>query len=159
LPRRKKSVAIDVPMPSEDWWMNVCRAFGWIPEYYTPMQRQSEVNVDVKSASASTHVSGYEAELKEFCRRIVEALVPPGSGYGRMYVDLANKIYDVVEDKMSIADWFTQVRQTFGLRDIDLVHIIYRSLQGFKSPEMVKLRDSWWEYLKMLMQAYGPITV
>jgi len=164
MPRRKSKVTMPpTPTPSGDWWLDACRAFGWIPEYYTPQAQAQQSQQAITVGGVATAPVGavsiqYEAELKEFCRRIVEALVPPGSGYSQMYVDAAKKIYDVAEDKLDIYSWFTEVRQLFGLRDIDLAHIIYKALQGFTSPEMVKLRDSWWEYLKMLMQSYGPIT-
>jgi len=161
VPRRKSKVTMPpTPTSSGDWWLDACRAFGWIPEYYTPpqaQQSQQAIAVGGVATPVGAVSSHYEAELKEFCRRIVEALVPPGSGYSQIYVDAAKKIYDVAEDKLDIYTWFTEVRQLFGLRDIDLAHIIYKALQGFTSPEMVKLRDAWWDYLKMLMQAYGPI--
>jgi len=98
-----------------------------------------------------------DAEMREFCRRVVEALCPPEKGYHKRYVDLASKIYDVIEGNMDFNEWFTKVRQTFGLKTIDLAHLIYSSLQGFRSPAAVKLREEWWEYLKILMQTYGPI--
>jgi hypothetical protein len=157
---RKKSVTVQTPMSSGDWWLDACRAFGWIPEYYTPPPQVQQSTVEVKTQYSTEPIqysSLEDAEMREFCRRVVEALCPPDKGYHQMYVDLAKKIYDVIEGKMDFAEWFTSVRQTFGLKPIDLAQLIYVSLQGFRSQAAVKLREEWWEYLKMLMQAYGPV--
>jgi hypothetical protein len=146
-------------MSSGDWWLDACRAFGWIPEYYTPSQiQQSSGSVKAETVvGASQYMGEEEAEMREFCRRVVNALCPPEKGYHQMYVDLANKIYDVIEGKMDFNEWFTKVRQTFSLRDIDLAQLIYASLDGLKSSGAVRLREEWWDYLKRLMQVYGPI--
>jgi len=96
-----------------------------------------------------------DPEMKIFAERLIYTLCPPEKGYGEKLVQEVKSIYDVLEGRKDFMEWFTNVRQAFGFKTYQLASIIYKCLEGLKSPEARQLREDWLAYMRAEMRHYG----
>jgi predicted RNase H-like nuclease (RuvC/YqgF family) len=60
----------------EDWWMKACKAFGWIPEYYTPDgEKRSSPPINRQYTEVEElhmEIDDLQREVEALRRRVVE---------------------------------------------------------------------------------------
>ena len=98
---------------------------------------------------------GLDPEMKIFAERLIYTLCPPEKGYAEVVVKEVKSIYDVLEGRKDLAEWFKNVRQLLSLKTYQLAGVIYQCLEGLKSPEARQLREEWLQYLKAELKGYG----
>jgi hypothetical protein len=96
-----------------------------------------------------------EGELRIFAERLINTLCPPEKGYAPIIVNTVRGIYDVLEGRKELGEWFTQVRQALGLKSYQLASIIYQCLDGLRSREARELRDQWFHFMQAELRGYG----
>lgn len=96
-----------------------------------------------------------DREMKIFVERVVNTLCPPEKGYSPRLVADVRKLYDVLEGKLDLKEWFTNVKQALSLKPYELAAVLYESLDGLKSEEAKQLREEWRNYMIAQMKGYG----
>jgi hypothetical protein len=85
----KQSYVIDMPSSSGDWWIDACKAFGWIPEYYTPSgEKQS-----------TPPVNKQYTEIEKLCMEINDL---------RREMEILRRRINVLEAKVRQLQWQIQ---------------------------------------------------
>jgi hypothetical protein len=128
---------------------------GYRLPYLSAEQVESVQRVAPRQAEQSE--SSLPGELRIFAERLIYALCPPDKGYAPKLVEEVRTIYDVLEGRRSLDEWFTSVRQMLGLKPYQLAAVIYQCLDGLRSKEARELRDQWYGYLQAELKGYGVI--
>jgi len=153
MPRRRKPEET-VPDAVFDYWGDVLVKLGYRLPYLSVEQVESVQRVAPQTEQSESSLPG---ELRIFAERLIYALCPPDKGYAPKLVEEVRTIYDVLEGRRSLDEWFTSVRQMLGLKPYQLAAVIYQCLDGLRSKEARELRDQWYGYLQAELKGYGVI--
>lgn len=151
---------------SKDYWKEYVESRGFLGPLTYASQEQEE-----ESASSSPlmetpkeEMSSADRDLLLFAQRVGDKLIPNINDYEpkikAQLTEVRNgyvrELLGVFEGKETMEKWFQRTKSNRGLHQLDLMQMLYGSLEGLQSQEARDMKKQYAEALQGMSQAYRP---
>lgn len=148
---------------SEHYWKEYLESRGLLGPLTYASQEQEESS-GRPLTETPTEMSNADRDLLLFAQRVADKLIPNINDYEpkikAQLTEVRNgyvqELMGVFEGKEPMEKWFQRTKSDRGLHELDLMQMLYESLEGLQSQEARDMKKQYAEALAAMSKAYRP---